>query len=102
MIVFCSLFNNGNLWYYEALCLSSWIPRPPRPKGEDSLEQLLQIPSLGIKHLFHLKRMFVVKKVLFEWKRRLDQEFEATVPERLSPVGRCDLGMRLGLAREIN
>ena len=51
--------------------LISLVPRLPRPMGKDGLEQLLQILGPGIKCLFHLKRTFVVKNVLFEWKRRL-------------------------------
>ena len=62
---------------------------------KDGLEQLLEILGPSIKRLFHSKRTFIVTNILFEWKRRLDHEFEATIPDRLSPVGHGDLGTRL-------
>ena len=49
-------------------------PQTATPYGR---RRLLQIPRLG---LFHLKDF----RCKFEWKRRLDQEFEATVPETRS------------------
>ena len=66
--------------------------------AKDGLEQLLQILGPSVKCLFHSKRRFIVTKVHFEWKRRLmmDQEFEATVPDRVSPVGRGGPGTRQG------
>ena len=74
--------------------LLSLVPRLPRPTSE---RRLLQILGPSVKRLFHSKNDFRYNERLFEWKRRLtlDQKFEATVPDRLSPIGRGGLGTRL-------
>ena len=61
--------------------------------AKDGLEQLLQILGSSLKHSFHLK-VNSEHRLSSKHVRCLDQ-FEATVPDHLWPVGCGSLGTRL-------
>ena len=96
-----TLFHNQMLTYIHSLsilpfCTCQWnfslIPRLPC-----HALQLLQIIGPSVKCLSHSKKTF------FEWKDVwcLDQEFEATVPDCLSPVRQVMRLIKFGIQEKL-